>query len=79
LHGAFDRDTRYEGIPPEMWFLLLREVSDGVYERIGAGVCSAGYSEPYDTWPEVKAWDGRGLRFECPLFEDSEVRSIQLI
>lgn len=75
-HEEEEDESHYRGLPPETWFLVLRQTSSVVYERIGVGVCRAGYSD-HDLWPKGKLEDG--LSHECPLFEGSEVKSIRII
>lgn len=74
-----DDRTTLPSIPSETWYLLLQETPDGTYERIGAGVCEARSYGWRDKWPKVKVGDKSGLTFECPLFQESEIKSIKII
>jgi hypothetical protein len=73
-------DNHYPGMPPETWFLLLREVSDGIYERVGAGYCEARDDREMEIlWPRIDRRNKTWMNFECPLFQAAEVKSVKVI
>ncbi|KAH7110729.1 heterokaryon incompatibility protein-domain-containing protein [Dactylonectria macrodidyma] len=75
-----DDDNDYPGMPPETWFLLLREVMDGVFERVGAGFCEARSDREMNVhWPRLDRRHNAWSTFECPLFQDCQFKSIKII
>lgn len=84
-HGTQPRtvyiNDYYAAMPPETWFLLLREVGDGTYERVGAGYCEARADRDKEVlWPKIQnrptdTWS----MYECALFQDSEFRTVKII
>lgn len=68
-----DELEHYPGMPPETWFLLVQETPEGNFERVGAGYCSAVGDED---WPRL---EGQDSTFECPLFENCEIRTIKIV
>ncbi|KAF7561659.1 hypothetical protein G7046_g2481 [Stylonectria norvegica] len=71
-------DMHYHGIPPDVWFLLLRKNSDGTFERVGVGECRAseiGVREA-EEWPRSETGLGG---FENPLFAEAKKTTIKIV
>ncbi|RYP74879.1 hypothetical protein DL771_002800 [Monosporascus sp. 5C6A] len=74
-YGRDDRPGRYYGgMPPDTWFLVLQKCPSGdVYNRVGIGFADA----RLERWPRVES-EETGKRFECPLFERCEIKTIKI-